>query len=348
MRRQALYFTAPYRLAVREEPLAMPLGGQILVQTVLSAISSGTELLVYRGQVPTDIAVDETIAALSGDFGFPLKYGYAAVGRVLAVGPDVSSDWEGRLVFAFHPHESHFVTTPAEVVPLPAGIAPHQAAFLPNMETAVNLLMDGRPLIGERVVVVGQGVVGLLTTSLLARLPVGRLVSLDRYAARRERSLGLGAQVSVDAEAADVLDRLDQALEDGAPAGGADLTYELSGNPAALDLAIAATGFDGRVIIGSWYGHKRATIDLGGRFHRSRIRLISSQVSSLASEWTGRWTKARRLQLAWRMLEHRSPGSCLTELISHRFPFGRAAEAYALLDQQPQHALQVVLTYDDC
>ena len=348
MRRQALYFTTPYQLTVREEPLAIPLGGQILVQTVLSGISSGTELLIYRGQVPTDMAVDDTIAALSGDFGFPLKYGYAVVGRVVAVGPDVSSDWESRLVFAFHPHESHFVTTLAEVVPLPVDMTPDQAVFLPNMETAVNLLMDGRPLIGERVVIIGQGIVGLLTTRLLTRLPVGRLISLDRYAARRERSLSLGAQVSVDAEATDVLDRMRQALEDGAPVRGADLTYELSGNPAALDLAIAATGFDGRVIIGSWYGHKRGVVDLGGRFHRSRIRLISSQVSSIASEWTGRWTKARRLQLAWQLLEHRPPGPRLTELISHRFPLGQAAEAYALLDQQPQHALQVVLTYEGC
>ena len=348
MRRQALYFTAPYRLTVREEPLALPLSGQILVQTVLSAISAGTELLVYRGQVPSDMAVDETIAALSGAFGFPLKYGYAAVGRVMAVGPGVAPDWEGRLVFAFHPHESHFVTTPAEVMPLPAGMTPDRAVFLPNMETAVNLLMDGQPLIGERVVVVGQGIVGLLTTSLLARLPLGRLVSLDGYAGRRDRSLGLGAQASLDAGAPDVLERLGRALEDDAPAQGADLTYELSGNPAALDLAIAVTGFAGRVVIGSWYGHKRAAIDLGGRFHRSRMRLISSQVSSLAPERTGRWTKARRLQLAWRMLEQRPSGPCLTELISHRFPFGRSPEAYALLDQQPQHALQVVLSYEDC
>lgn len=352
MKRQALYFTAPYQVTIQEESLAMPGAGQILVQSVLSAISPGTELLVYRGQVPTDMAVDETIPALGGDFRFPLKYGYATVGRVVGLGPDVASKWdglEGRLVFAFQPHQSHFVTTPAAVLPLPAGISPQQAAFLPNMETAVNFLMDGQPLIGEQVVVVGQGIVGLLTTSLLARFPVGRLLSLDRYAVRREHSLGLGAQLSVDPDAPDVMDQLRGALQDGQlgqSARGADLTYELSGNPAALNLAIAATGFDGRVIIGSWYGHKRAAIDLGGRFHRSRIRLISSQVSSLASERTGRWTQARRLQVAWRMLED-GHGTRLTNLITHRFPLAQAVEAYALLDQQPQAALQILLTYDD-
>lgn len=347
MKRHALHFTAPYQVTVREEPLAMPTAGQILVQTVLSAISSGTELLVYRGQVPTDMAVDASIPALGGDFDFPLKYGYATVGRVVGLGSDVAPEWDGRVVFAFQPHQSHFVTTPAEVLPLPPGISPHQAAFLPNMETAVNLLMDGHPLIGEQVVVVGQGIVGLLTTSLLARFPVGRLVSLDRYAVRREHSLGLGAQLSVDADAPDVVAQLGIALRDGSLAGGADLTYELSGNPAALDLAISATGFGGRVIIGSWYGRKRAVIDLGGRFHRSRIQLISSQVSSIAPEWTGRWTKTRRLQLAWRMLEH-GPGPRLVKLITHRFPFAQAAEAYALLDQDPHHTLQILLTYDDC
>jgi threonine dehydrogenase-like Zn-dependent dehydrogenase len=123
---------------------------------------------------------------------------------------------------------------------------------------------------------------------------------------------------------------------------GADLTYELSGNPAALDQAIAATGFSGRVVIGSWYGQKRADINLGGRFHRSRMRLISSQVSTLAPEWTGRWSKARRLQVAWRMLEQVQPA----HLITHRFPLTQAAQAYALLDQHPEEAIQVLLTYE--
>jgi alcohol dehydrogenase len=120
---------------------------------------------------------------------------------------------------------------------------------------------------------------------------------------------------------------------------GADLTYELSGNPAALDQAIAATGFSGRVVIGSWYGQKRVDINLGGRFHRSRIRLISSQVSTLA-QVERRWSKARRLQVAWWMLEQVQPA----RLITHRFPLAQAAQAYAMLDQHPEEAMQVILT----
>ena len=222
-------------------------------------------------------------------------------------------------------------------MPVPLPLSPEAAAFVPNMETAVNFLMDGQPLIGEQVVVFGQGVVGLLTTALLARLPLTSLVTLDRYPLRRQTSLALGAHTSLDPAEPQTLARLHALLQQ-----GADLTYELSGNPAVLEPAIAATGFSGRVVIGSWYGQKRAEIDLGGRFHRSRMRLISSQVSTLAPEWTGRWSKARRLQVAWWMLEQVQPA----HLITHRFPLARAAEAYAMLDQHPEAALQVILTYD--
>ena len=336
MKRLALYFTAPYQVSVREEPVTAPAADQVMVQTLVSAISSGTELLFYRGQVPTDLPVDETIAALAGAVGFPLKYGYATVGRVVAVGAQVAPEWQDRLVFSFHPHESHFLASPGELMPVPPSVSPEEAALVPNMETAVNFLMDGQPLIGEQVVVFGQGVVGLLTTALLARFPLARLITLDCYARRREVSLALGAHASLDPTVPQALTQLYAVLQQ-----GADLTYELSGNPAALDQAITATGFSGRVVIGSWYGQKRADINLGGRFHRSRMRLISSQVSTLAPAWTGRWSTARRLQVAWGMLEQVRPAS----LITHRFPLAQAAQAYTMLDQHPEAALQVLLTY---
>jgi 2-desacetyl-2-hydroxyethyl bacteriochlorophyllide A dehydrogenase len=340
---QALYFIAPYRVAVQEECLPHPAPGRVLVQTVASAISPGTELLIYRGQAPTGMPVDDTITALSGALAFPLKYGYAAVGRVIAVGSAAEREWQGRLVFAFQPHASHFLSAPGELLPVPDSLPPEEAVFLPNMETAVNFLMDGHPLIGERVVVFGQGIVGLLTTALLGRVPLSRLITLDRYAFRRERSRELGAHASLDAGKEDVLARLQACLQEEHVAVGADLTYELSGNPAALDQAIVVTGFNGRIVIGSWYGQKRADLDLGGGFHRSRIRLISSQVSTIAPEWTGRWTKGRRLHVAWQMLQHVRPA----HLITHRFPFQQAGQAYALLDQHPEEAVQVLFTYEE-
>jgi 2-desacetyl-2-hydroxyethyl bacteriochlorophyllide A dehydrogenase len=340
---RVLYFIAPYQVTVLEECLPHPAPGQVLVQTVVSAISPGTELLIYRGQAPMDMPVDETITALSGALAFPLKYGYAAVGRVIAVGSPAEREWQGRLVFAFQPHASRFLSTPAELLPVPDSLPPEEAVFLPNMETAINFLMDGHPLIGERVVVFGQGVVGLLTTALLVRFPLSRLITLDRYSFRRQRSRELGAHASLDAGKDDVLARLQACLQEEHAAAGADLTYELSGNPAALDQAIAVTGFNGRIVIGSWYGQKRADLNLGGRFHRSRLRLISSQVSTIAPEWGGRWTKGRRLQVAWQMLQHVRPA----HLITHRFPIEEASQAYDLLDQHPEAAIQVLLTYGE-
>jgi 2-desacetyl-2-hydroxyethyl bacteriochlorophyllide A dehydrogenase len=338
LNRQAVYFSAPRTVDVRDEPCPAPGPGEALVRTALSAISAGTEMLVYRGQAPGDMAVDESIAALGGTFGFPIKFGYAAVGRVEAVGEGVGPEWSGRLVFAFNPHESHFVARPEALQPLPVGLTPEQAVFLPNMETAVSFVMDGRPVIGEQVAVVGQGVVGLLTTALLAELPLASLVTLDAYPLRREWSVRLGATA---AHAPDVSEAARRALQGERAYAGADLTYELSGDPRGLDLAIALTGYNGRVVIGSWYGRKRVELDLGGRFHRAHMRLIGSQVSALAPEWLGRWTKARRLDVAWAMIGRHAPD----RLITHRLPVERAAEAYRLLDEDPAGAIQIVFTY---
>jgi 2-desacetyl-2-hydroxyethyl bacteriochlorophyllide A dehydrogenase len=338
-----LYFAAPYQVMVQQEWLAPPAPGQVLVQTTVSAISPGTELLIYRGQAPTNMPTDETITALSGALTFPFKYGYAAVGRVIAVGSPDEQAWQGRLVFAFQPHASYFLSAPADLHLVPNSLSPEEAVFLPNMETAVNFLMDGQPLIGERVLVFGQGVVGLLTAALLGRMPLSRLITVDRYPSRRERSRELGAHASLDASMDDVMARLQACLQDEHGAPGADLTYELSGNPLALDQAIAVTGFSGRVVIGSWYGQKHADLNLGGLFHRSRIRLISSQVSTIAPEWSGRWNKSRRLHLAWEMLQHVRPA----HLITHRFPLDQASQAYVLLDQHPEEAIQVLFTYEE-
>lgn len=186
-------------------------------------------------------------------------------------------------------------------------------------------------MIGERAAVFGQGVVGLLTTALLAGLPLASLVTVDLWPRRRALSLELDATAS---------------LEPGVPipgGDGVDVAFELSGNPEVLDNAVAACAFGGRVVVGSWYGSKRVTLDLGGRFHRDRIRLISSQVSSLAPEWTGRWSKARRLDVAWEMVRRVRP----SRLVTHRFPLGEAAAAYDLLDRRPADAVQVILDHHD-
>ncbi len=339
--RQSVWFTGVGEVTVKHAAAPEPGAGQVLVKTLLSAISPGTEMLLYRGQMPAGMAVDETITALAGMLKYPLKYGYAAVGQVIAVGPAVDVAWRDRLVFAFNPHESHFVADTAHCLPLPDGMTPETAVFLPNMETAVSFLMDGRPMIGEQVAVFGQGIVGLLTTMLLAKLPLSNLVTADRYPLRRQWSCQLGASVSLDPTDTEILSAMTGLLQGRRPYAGADLSYELSGNPQALDMAVSVTGYNGRIVIGSWYGQKRANLNLGGHFYRSQMQLISSQVSRIAPMWNGRWTKSRRLQLAWAMLSQHHPEA----LITHRLPVSQAAQAYQLLDRSPDQAVQVVLTY---
>lgn len=303
-------------------PVAGP--GEVLVAAEASAISAGTELLVYRGQAPSQASSPAEIPALRQSIGFPMKFGYSMVGKVV----DGESDWIGRRVFAFHPHESHFVASVDSLLVLDEEA--DSAVFLPNLESAINFVHDGRPLMGERVLVLGQGIVGLLTTALLRRFPLAELVTVDPVAARRQRSSALGAR-SLAPEECDM-------------AGHFDLVFELSGNPLSLNRAIAACRFSGRIVIGSWYGSKRAEIDLGGSFHRNRIQLLSSQVSTLEPSLTGSWTKERRLQLAKDSLSQVQP----QQFITQRFPLQQAAQAYDLLDRHPDQALQVVFDYPAC
>ena len=341
MMRTAVIFEQPFAVSVIEEPVPEADAGQVIVRNRMSAISPGTELLVYRGQAPDGWPVDSTISSLSGTFGYPLRYGYTAVGQVVVAGQGVDPNWIGRWVFSFQPHQSHYLASPSALIPLPAEIDPENALFVPAMETAVNFIMDGRPLIGERVMVIGQGIVGLLTTALLSRFPLAKLVTSDRYAFRRQLSLEVGAQKALAPESQGVAGDQNRIIDDEAPQGEADLVYELSGDPAALNQAISFCGFGARIIVGSWYGTRHAALDLGREFHRNRIRLISSQVSTIAPEFSGRWSKERRLAVVWDMIRSVRPD----KLITHRFPVEQAPQAFDLLDRQPESTVQVVLTY---
>jgi alcohol dehydrogenase len=190
--------------------------------------------------------------------------------------------------------------------------------------------MDARPRIGARVAVFGQGPVGLLTTALLAEFPLAELVTVDCYEKRRSLSRSLGASKSVPPE------EIDDAI------GDPDITFELSGNPAALDNAIDMTGFAGQVIIGSWYGTKDVSLDLGGEFHRSHLRIQSSQVSRLDPDHADRWDKDRRMEYVRSWLSDTD----LSALLTHELEIERGAEAYRLLENSPDEAVQVAFTYD--
>lgn len=324
-------------MEVREEPIP-PVGAHdLLVQTELTAISAGTEMLLYRGQVPSQI--DAQADRISDGLQYPTPYGYAAVGRVVEVGSATDRQWLGRQVFGFQPHTSHFVTNPESVLALPAELAPDDGVFLPNTETAVNLVQDAAPILGERVLVMGQGVVGLLSAAFLQEFPLDCLVTVDRYETRRTASAALGVAATLDPGLAGFRE---EALRfTGSSLRGYDLTIELTGNPAALNDAIALTTYTGRIVVGSWFGMKTAPIDLGGRYHRSRIKMLASQVSTIAPELSGRWDKERRFQVAWEALKRIRPGHWITD----RFQIEHAAEAYGKLDTEPGDVIQVVFTY---
>lgn len=320
----------------------MPGDEEVLIKTRISAISPGTELLVYCGRFPATLPLDASIQALARPFGYPLAYGYASVGQVVEIGRSAKKEWLDRLVFCFHPHESHYVVRQDRLIKLPDDIDPVDAAFLATMETAVNFLMDGRPVIGENVVIFGLGIVGLLTTALLSRLPLGNLVALDPFALRRENARVAGARIVLDPKAVATRSMETEIIKPAAGEGGADLVYELSGNPAALNQALTIAGPGSRIVIGSWYGTKKAELDLGGSFHRNRIQLISSQVSTLAARFSDRWSKNRRIRVALDMIRQLKP----SRFVTHRFDIRQAAEAYDLLDKRPQEAIQVVFTYE--
>ena len=342
MKRTAIIFEKPYKVGCREETCPTPGDGEALIETKLSAISAGTELVVYRGHFPSGMSTDKTIKPLSKPFQYPLKYGYMSVGEVIATGRDIDPGWRNRQIFSFHPHESHYTATLDELIPIPEGVSPEEALFLPTMETAVNFVMDGKPLIGEKVFVFGQGVVGLLTTALLALFPLNQLVTFECHAARRQASLDAGAHCALDPDDGEAVADLQSFPVQDPTTGPADLIYELSGNPDALNRAIDMAAFDARIVLGSWYGSRTAQLDLGGKFHRNRIRLISSQVSTLNPDLTGRWTKTRRFDVAWEMIRKLEPA----RLITHRFAHSQAHEAYELLDKNAQEAIQVVFSYN--
>lgn len=344
--RRVLVFTAPHTIEVREEPTPTPRSHEVLVETRLSAVSPGTEGLLYRGEIPSHLQNEASVDALSGGLSYPTSYGYACVGHVTETGAAVDASWHGQRVFAFHPHASAFTARPDALLKLPNELSDEAAAFIPNTETAVNLVMDAHPMIGERALVTGQGVVGLITTALLAQHPLDVLVTTDLQEDRRAWSEAFGATTSIDAADESHLREVLGVTQDEAarPADryeGADLVVELTGAPAALNQALAVAGFDARIVVGSWYGDKQAPLDFGGRFHRSRVSVYASQVSTVRPHLQGRWTKARRMQTVLDVL----PPLDLPRLITHRVDLENAQDVYDQLSGNPEGMLQPIIAY---
>lgn len=280
---RALWAVAPGRAEIREEVLPPPGPGEALVRATASGVSRGTERLVLDGRVPPNQWAAMRAPLMAGDFPFPVKYGYAAVGVV----EDGPAELRGRRVFCLHPHQDRFVAPASMCVPVPDGVPDRRAVLAANMETAVNVLWDARPLVGERALVVGAGVVGLLAAALLGRVPGLDLAVSDRDPSRADAAEALGLGFCAPEAAQD----------------GRDLVVHASGDPDGLRLALGLAGFEGRIVEASWFGDREASLPLGEAFHARRLSLVSSQVGSVAPAMRGRRTHAERLALALRLLE---------------------------------------------
>ncbi len=318
--RLAVWFEGPRRIGVRTDSLPAPPPGRVQVRTRLAMISTGTELAAWRGDLDPDVVRDETIPALGGGgFRFPFAYGYATVGEVEEVGRGVPKESvPAGLVFAFVPHQTRFHADPAALLPVPAGLPEERGVRFPWCETAVNLLLDGRPRVGDRVVVIGQGALGLTLTALLARFPLGDLATIEPRADRRALSQRLGARSALAPAEAGSLRR--------SGPDGADLVFEVSGSASGLDLGIDLVAREGTLVAGSWLGKGRTALHLGGWFHRGRVKVVSSQVSHLPPLGPA-WSVERRRSVAWSLLGELP----LDKLPSFRTPFRDAATAYERL-----------------
>ena len=287
-----------------------------------------------RGLAPPDLPPD--LPTIAGDFCLPIKFGYANVGTVVEIGSDVTGLAVDDIVFAHHPHQTEYVVGATFPIRLPPDIPVARGVFAANLETAATVVLDAHPRLAEAVLVVGQGVVGLLVTMLLSRAGARPIIAVDLHARRREAATRAGADLALVPG-----DELVGQVEELTGGRGVDLVIEASGSPAALQSCIDAAAFGGTVIVASWYGTRDAKLALGGAFHRRRLRLISSQVSTLDPALEPRWSRDRRTDLVRTLLTELP----LEGLITHRFPFRSAASAYELLDSTPEECLQVVLDY---
>lgn len=327
----SLWIEKPGEVSLREEKIGAPSEGEILVRGFFSALSHGTERLIYLGQVEENISLDLSIPSLGRQLSFPLKYGYSNAGVIEEIGKGVDKSLMSKKVFSFQPHQSYFLARLEEVFLINPQVDLEDASLYPSVETAFALFLDGNPHIGEFVLILGQGSIGLLLTALLSRTGA-LIVSADPYSKRRELSRNFGAFLSLDPYSEDFRGECLELTE----GRGFDLIFEVSGNPDALSSAFSVAAFEADIIVGSWYGKRPVT--LGTAFHRSRFRLRSSQVSTLPSVLSKCWSKERRSKAAWKFLEEMN----LKSLISHHLPLERAAEAFKLLEKPSPELVQIV------
>ena len=294
MRRDAFAFwlREPGVGEIRPAPLPEPGPGDVLVRTLRSGVSRGTETLVFRGGVPVSQYAVMRAPFQEGDFPGPVKYGYLSVGVVEHGPPELL----GRSVFCLYPHQTAYVVPADAVVVVPDDVPPERAVLAGTVETAVNALWDAAPLLGDRVTVVGAGMVGCCVARLLTRVPGVRTTLVDVDATRAGVAAALGVDFALPADAGD----------------GRDLVVHTSATSAGLQQSLDLLVAEGTVIELSWYGDAVTRLELGGAFHSGRLRIRASQVGTVAAARRGRRTAAERRALALELLRDPAFDTLLT------------------------------------
>ena len=326
---RAVTFIAPHTIELREQEVPEPREGQLLVRTLYSGISAGTELLAYRGDIDLQLPLDSSISALTDRFTYPFHYGYSCVGRVER---SRAAYDEGDIVFAFHPHQELFVVNAADTVAL-GSVDPRLGTLFPLVETSLQITLDAGEVLEQPVVVLGLGAVGMLTAALLLRAGA-RVLAAEPKPWRREAA----AKFGINTVLPDDLARTVMAETGGA---GVPLVVEVSGDPAALGPALPLLAHEGTALVASWYGVRPVTLPLGAEFHRRRLTIRSTQVSTIPARLAVAWTRDRRRATVARLLEELP----LQVLATHVFPFDDPAAAYAALARGEPGLLHVAFAY---
>jgi 2-desacetyl-2-hydroxyethyl bacteriochlorophyllide A dehydrogenase len=328
MTARAVVFEAPGRIGVAAVDVSEPAGDEVLIRTLWSGISPGTEMLAYRGELDPAMSRDERLGALRGTFDYPFRYGYSCVGRIEHAG--ARGPRRGQLVFAFHPHQDVFIARADDVVAVD-DLDPRVATLFPLVETALQVVLDAGSVLEEVVIVTGLGPVGILTALMLQRAGAHVLGS-DPLDWRRSAAESVGISATTPEEISAFL-----------PKGRTrvPLVIEASGNPEALRDALELLDHEGEAVVVSWYGTKEVSLPLGADFHRRRLTIRSSQVSTIPARLAAKWDLARRRDVS-RGLLARLP---LAGLATHSFPFLEASGAFAAVDRPEPGLLHAALCY---
>ena len=293
---QSLWYVAPERVEIRSETLGPLPKNSVQVRTLFSALSRGTESLVFKGLIPESEYIRMGAPFMGGKLPFPVKYGYSNVGRIELGPPELI----GRLVFSLMPHQSIFQTDAANILLIPEEIPAQRAVLAANMETALNAVWDAAPGPGDRIVIIGAGVLGCLIAYLCGHLPGAEVTLVDINPEREDIATTLGVQFSSP----------ELAPKD------CDLVIHCSASAAGLSTAIASAGEEATILELSWYGSNKIDVSLGGAFHSRQLKLQSSQVGHVSLSRRPRWSHRRRLTAALGMLIDSRLDSLLTKPIS--------------------------------